>query len=299
MAYLNFIKANKSWEVSEFTNDKNPEFTDLKVCSKNFNIDSKGIYLFDGVYLNIGNFNGNFKDFSNTSNDMHLHFGICLNGEYKGFFDKNKEFNLAKNSIWCCNSAQKYTATNINCQAIEFHIDINYAIKPLQSLLKSLKLARLHDRFNTPKVILNVPKLKRIFSQVNIRANSDFLRIQTLNLLLFLQEYIESPLDYLQNVVAFLERNCQDDITLNALSEEFGVSVSKLNGDFKARYGSSIYQFIKYLRIKKATSLLKTTHKSISQIANEVGYINISAFCKNFKDFHSCTPKQYQRYCNI
>ncbi|MFF1066429.1 helix-turn-helix domain-containing protein, partial [Clostridioides difficile] len=47
-------------------------------------------------------------------------------------------------------------------------------------------------------------------------------------------------------------------------------------------------------RLKKATTLLKSTDMSIEDISIEVGYNNQTFFYKKFKETYSLTPKKYR-----
>jgi two-component system response regulator YesN len=48
-------------------------------------------------------------------------------------------------------------------------------------------------------------------------------------------------------------------------------------------------------RLPQAAWMLQNTHKKISDIANEVGYENISFFNRIFVAMHGMSPRQYRQ----
>jgi len=58
-----------------------------------------------------------------------------------------------------------------------------------------------------------------------------------------------------------------------------------------AALGSTPQRFAQRLRIAKAAHLLETTHRSIEQIAAEVGYADAAAFRRIFRRETGDTPR--------
>ncbi|WP_068474080.1 helix-turn-helix transcriptional regulator [Saccharicrinis aurantiacus] len=81
-------------------------------------------------------------------------------------------------------------------------------------------------------------------------------------------------------------------ITIQGLSEEFGVSVSKLKRDFKTLFDCSIYQFYTHAKMDEAYRLLKTGNLNITQVGFELGYTNMSKFTEMFKKVKGILPNE-------
>lgn len=79
------------------------------------------------------------------------------------------------------------------------------------------------------------------------------------------------------------------------LSEEVGMSPYKLQKGFKEVVKMTVYAYIKESRIKKAEILLRETHHSVLEIANEVGYENPSKFAHIFKLHYGVSPLKYRQ----
>lgn len=87
--------------------------------------------------------------------------------------------------------------------------------------------------------------------------------------------------------------NLCDPPSMNILSQEAGMSVSKLQKCFKSVFGKSIIQYAIDEKMEYAKSLLTTKEYSVSEVGYRVGYSNLSHFSEAFhKKFH-VTPKVY------
>ncbi len=64
---------------------------------------------------------------------------------------------------------------------------------------------------------------------------------------------------------------------------------------FKGIYGTSIYSYVRNLRIQKSAMLLRETNLKIAEIAGMVGYDNASKFSCAFKEILGVTPLEYRK----
>ncbi|MEO1436575.1 MAG: response regulator, partial [Bacteroidota bacterium] len=72
-----------------------------------------------------------------------------------------------------------------------------------------------------------------------------------------------------------------------------GISKSGLYKKLQALTGKSTTQFIRYVRLKHAQGILKSSQKNISQTAFEVGFNDLKYFRKCFKEEFGLTPSAY------
>lgn len=68
---------------------------------------------------------------------------------------------------------------------------------------------------------------------------------------------------------------------------------------FKKEFGLSVSQYIKEKKIDYAKMLLRTTNLSVSEIAQRLGYINLSHFTASFKQITNTTPVNYRKNINF
>jgi AraC-like DNA-binding protein len=93
----------------------------------------------------------------------------------------------------------------------------------------------------------------------------------------------------------WLVRNLSAPPTLDKLGRRFCLSQNKLQYGFRALFGDSVFGCLREYKMQKARCLFKTAEMNVSQVAWEVGYINVSQFTKAYKKRFGILPKQYLR----
>ena len=93
----------------------------------------------------------------------------------------------------------------------------------------------------------------------------------------------------------FIERYFESDISRNQVSEYVHLHPDYLDRLFKAELNMSVAYFIREKKIAKAQKQLRTTSMSISEIAFQEGYTNLSNFTEAFKRITGLTPQEYRK----
>ena len=91
----------------------------------------------------------------------------------------------------------------------------------------------------------------------------------------------------------------KEDITLELVAEQVGVSASYLSRLFKEEMGIGFQEFLTNIRIEKAIELLQDDSVSIRDLASAVGYNNPTYFCKTFKRKTGKTVGAYRKSLGI
>lgn len=270
-----------------------------------FEMSLQSIELFDGVRLDFGRYRGDFKEFLRKAPRVAvLHFGYCLSGEYEGLLEGEIPFCLGVSDIWSCSMYNTmHTTAPVQCQTIGFSIGISEAKNELGKFLRHCDISALHDHLlDNPLCCPANRAMIKIFGELSLQKNSDLLRLNALKLLLMFDTLVrEAPRDwqkpqtkdYCKEIHHLINRASHRNLSLEHLAKMHNISVAKLTRDFARVYGISIYQYIKQVRLQNALKLLARGDKNVSQIANEVGYVNVSAFCKNFKQSFGKSPKSW------
>jgi len=142
--------------------------------------------------------------------------------------------------------------------------------------------------FNTDELILKVKNI--IDSRVKIREK---IRLELLK---------ESPKieaqsadeQFLLRVKDAILRHLNDEqLSVEKLADEIGISRSQLYRKVIALTGVSMNELIRNFRLQKAAQLLSQKWGPVSQIAFEVGFSNLSYFTKCFKEQFGTTPSEY------
>ena len=64
---------------------------------------------------------------------------------------------------------------------------------------------------------------------------------------------------------------------------------------FKSEIGMTLVEYITQYRMQEARRLITTTDKKLSEIAEEVGYTDVSYFSNCFKKFYGMSPRSLQK----
>jgi len=81
---------------------------------------------------------------------------------------------------------------------------------------------------------------------------------------------------------------------VNDLCQSLGYSRTQLNRLFETAYKMSPHDYLVNYKMDYAASLLAYTNETVSDIANRLGYSNLSQFINNFKNYYNETPKRYR-----
>jgi signal transduction histidine kinase/ligand-binding sensor domain-containing protein/DNA-binding response OmpR family regulator len=99
---------------------------------------------------------------------------------------------------------------------------------------------------------------------------------------------------FLDKVMKFIEVNiAESTLNVEELSKEVFMSRVTLYRKIKALTGQTTIEFIRSVRLKRASQLLVTQNYSVAEVAYMVGFTDIDYFSKSFKEQYHKTPKQY------
>lgn len=155
------------------------------------------------------------------------------------------------------------------------------------------------DGPNNAQIAQELDELTRIYEDG--RAESAFAMSSRIYHLFFLLDNpVQSPRlrkndDSVSQTIAFIRANVGRKITLHELAQMAGLSDFYFSHLFKEMTGQSPTEFIIYSRIDQAKVLLVTTHLSIGEIANQVGYSKSSNFIQMFQNRVGCSPLRFRK----
>ena len=92
----------------------------------------------------------------------------------------------------------------------------------------------------------------------------------------------------------WLKTNLSKSISINHIAQQFGMSQRNFNRRFKEATGNTPSQYIQNLRINMAKDLLQSSNLSIGDIADKIGYSDVSHFTQLFRKKLSITPSKYR-----
>lgn len=97
----------------------------------------------------------------------------------------------------------------------------------------------------------------------------------------------------------YIDKNYRQDINLELVANDLNVSASYLSREFKREIGFSLIEFITSKRIRLAREMLRNTTKSVTEIASEVGYNNVTHFHWTYKKLIGISPGQYRKMSKV
>ncbi|MCF6092893.1 response regulator [Microaerobacter geothermalis] len=95
-------------------------------------------------------------------------------------------------------------------------------------------------------------------------------------------------------VIEFINRNYDQNITLNDAAKEINMSYHYFSKFFKERTGQNFTDYLTVTRINKAKEFLADKTLSIKEISFKVGYNDPNYFCKIFKRITGMTPSEFR-----
>ncbi|GAB2570649.1 AraC family transcriptional regulator [Spirosoma areae] len=99
----------------------------------------------------------------------------------------------------------------------------------------------------------------------------------------------------LTRIMTFISKHAKRQITLDELASEVSMSVPSVCRFFKKRTRKTPIEFINELKISRACSLLMQSGKTISEIAYDSGFNNLSNFNRQFRSVKGVNPQEFRR----
>lgn len=96
-------------------------------------------------------------------------------------------------------------------------------------------------------------------------------------------------------VLEYMRENMREQIRLEELAKQCSVSPAHFCRIFRQITGTTPVQYLTNMRLHQAAALLKRTDRSVSQIAEEVGFDDVGYLSRCFKKQFGLTPTQVKK----
>jgi signal transduction histidine kinase/AraC-like DNA-binding protein len=97
-----------------------------------------------------------------------------------------------------------------------------------------------------------------------------------------------------KKAIAYFHQNYPQSITRMDIADAIGVNQDYLTRVFKQELGISPWDYLNRYRIYQAKELLVKTHKSVSQIADQIGFSDQAYFSRVFRKLTGISPTKYR-----
>ncbi len=104
--------------------------------------------------------------------------------------------------------------------------------------------------------------------------------------------------DVVKNAQEFIENNFKEKITVDQISDRFGVGRRTFERRFKAATYNSVIEYMQRVKIEAAKKQLELGRKTINEVMFGVGYTDTKAFREVFKKITGMSPIDYRNKYN-
>lgn len=98
----------------------------------------------------------------------------------------------------------------------------------------------------------------------------------------------------LNPVFRFIEAHYNQPISLTDVAQAAGYSPAYLTHLVQTQTGRTVKRWIIERRMAQARLLLTTTSQTVNQVAEAVGYADVSYFVRQFRQFHNTSPQAWR-----
>ena len=99
----------------------------------------------------------------------------------------------------------------------------------------------------------------------------------------------------LRPVLTYIQKHHSESVTIEQLAKIAHMSSSYFMSCFKQNFGLGAIEYLNQVRIRSACDLLRNTDRSISDIAFDTGFHNLSNFNRQFRTKVGCSPQTYRK----
>jgi len=92
----------------------------------------------------------------------------------------------------------------------------------------------------------------------------------------------------------YLREHLDAPVRVSELAARVGLSTSHFAALFRRATGGGVVEYVKRLRIARASELLVTTPMAVAEVARTVGYDDPFYFTRQFRRVHDCSPSQFR-----
>ncbi|MEZ4765623.1 MAG: AraC family transcriptional regulator [Calditrichia bacterium] len=144
--------------------------------------------------------------------------------------------------------------------------------------------------FDSQELVIRVRNLIRIREQMRQKFSSEMLlKPADVTVPSIHQEF-------LSRLIAIIEEHLDDEnFSVEALSDDIGMSRAQLHRKLRAIANQSPSEFIRSFRLQRAAELIKQDAGNIAEIAYMVGFNSQAYFTRCFQEQFGCSPRDFKK----
>jgi AraC-like DNA-binding protein/predicted neuraminidase len=148
---------------------------------------------------------------------------------------------------------------------------------------------------NMPR--LDNEKLDTLIKKLeNNTANKEKIILEIISIIRSVNNFSTKELPIVDKIKDIIEDNLSSDLSLKDISEKLGISQYYMCHAFKRATNLTVIEYKNAQKIAKAKDLLVNSDKTITDIALDCGFNNVSYFSKLFTESETISPSQYRTF---
>ena len=197
-------------------------------------------------------------------------------------------------------------------KVLTFHFKDDYLSKVVDEYRDHLPLKNLPSVPTDMMIYLHISDSTRSFYysilpyfKMTVLPPDDLLELKFRELLfnILSDEENKNLLAYANSIVdqyktpiwEIMESNYMFNLTVSEYARMAGRSISSFKREFKEYYHTSPGRWLTQKRLEHAKDMLGTSHRTISEIAFESGFENLSHFSRVFKEKNNMSPHHFRQ----
>jgi len=239
--------------------------------------------------------------------------GQLMVGDYMGRFEPGEVYLLSANVPHVFRSDEEYFQNSTDKKSVSNTVFFDFEAlgKGIWEVEEFLDLRQWVSRIKGCYALTGDTKVKLVKEILGFGTKSGLEKILSalkmiqvieqskdmtqLNKLVPVRDYSELEGKRMGNVMAFILAESHRNVHLKEVADVANLSKEAFCRFFKDRTGKTFTGFVNELRIHKSCHLLRETDFSISQIAYQCGFQNLSYFNRAFRKYIQNTPKSYRK----
>lgn len=101
--------------------------------------------------------------------------------------------------------------------------------------------------------------------------------------------------DKIERAYQLLNEDLDGYISVEHISDEIGLNVNTLQSGFKKKFGKTVNEFVRNLRIERSVDLLINSELHVSEIVYGLGLTSRSYFSKVFREKYDMSPTEFRK----
>lgn len=268
----------------------NREFTEL--LENFYTLTGIRVVLFDETYTELVSYPSDKTTFCSTMKKIPSFCEKCVASD-KNSFEKAKT--TRKLTVFTCHAGlTEATVPIMKKDKIIGYLMFGQITDKKNKELVFSHLKKICSSYETDGNIDELIKKIKYRNKKQIQAASKILDSFT-NYVQYKEMVYLSKKRFIDSVEEYIDRHVSENITVEDLCAEFGISRRSLYDKMKQYTDSGVASFIRQKKLNHAKHLLNTTDMSIIDIADASGFSDYNYFLRLFKKNFGISPKQFTK----